>query len=132
MTNLNIERFDPSIVGPASPTYSQVVVANGVAYLAGQAALDGDDQVVHPGDAYGQTIYALERVRLILEELGADLSRVVSATVFLTSDANFSDYNRAWLEVFAEYRPARATMIAGLVLPGCLVEIIATAVLPAT
>ena len=129
MPQSHITLYDPQIVGAPARTFSQVAVSHGIAFLAGQAALDENDQVVAPGDTYGQTVYALNRARLILEELGTGLDHVVSATVFITPEADFNAYNSAWIDSFAGHRPARATMIAGLVLPGCLVEIILTAAL---
>lgn len=129
MTASHIALHDPQIVGAPGRTFSQVAVSHGIAFLAGQAALDENDQVVAAGDTYGQTAHALKRARQILEELGAGLDHVVSATVFITPDADFNAYNAAWIDSFAGHRPARATMIANLVIPGCLVEILLTAAL---
>ena len=43
---------------------------------------------------------------------------------FITDRANYAEYDAAFAEVFGEHRPARATVIADLVDPSFLVEIV--------
>lgn len=129
MSTNTVQRVDPPELGPPVPSYSQANIVNGFVFLAGQAALDENDEIVGEGDTYRQTQYALERAKRLLEEVGSDLEHVVSAQVFITPEAQFAEYNRAWLKGFGDIRPGRATMISGLVVPGCLVEIILTAAL---
>lgn len=129
MNNNIVKRLDPAGFGPASPAYSQANIVNGLVFLAGQAALDESDQIVGTGDTYAQTQYALARTKRLLESVGSDLEHVVSAQVFITPDADFADFNRAWKEVFGTIRPARTTAISGLVLEGCLVELVFIAAL---
>jgi len=127
MNQDHIQRVDPDELGPASPAYAQANVVNGLIFLAGQAALDEHDRVVGENDTYAQTSYALGRVERLLSHVGSDLAHVVSAQVFITPDADFAEFNRAWKETFASIRPSRTTAVAGLVLQGCLVEIVITA-----
>ena len=65
----------------------------------------------------------------MLAEVGADLTNIVTATVFLTDVADFAAYNEVWVAAFGDHRPARATVRADLMGPGLLVEVQATAVL---
>ena len=126
----NVKVLNPAQLGPAIAPYSQAAIANGFIYIAGQVALDPNNQVVAPDDAKAQTTYALGRIRAILSEVGATLDDIVSATVFITSLDHFGPFNEAWAAEFGEHRPARATVVAGLLLPGLVVEIQAVAVLP--
>lgn len=126
---MSVTRIDPEGFGPASPSYSQANIVGDLVFLAGQAALDEQDRIVGAGDTYRQTQYTLERTRRLLESVGSDLEHVVSAQVFLTPEADFAEFNRAWKEVFGTIRPGRTSAIAGLVLDGCLVEIIFIAAL---
>jgi 2-iminobutanoate/2-iminopropanoate deaminase len=121
--------YNPSSLGPAIAPYSQAVVANGFAYLAGQVGLDKDNNVVAPGDIREQTRVAIERIRTILAEFDAELTDIVSATVYITGLEHFAGFNEAWGEAFGDHRPARATVVAGLLLPGLVVEIQAVAAL---
>lgn len=119
--------YNPSTLGPAIAPYSQAVVANGFAYLAGQVGLDKDNNVVAPGDVREQTRVSIDRIRTILAEFGAELTDVVSATVFITDLEDFAAFNEAWGKEFGDHRPARACVVAGLLLPGLVVEIQAVA-----
>ena len=119
--------YNPSTLGPAIAPYSQAVVANGFAYLAGQVGLDKDNNVVAPGDVREQTRVSIDRIRTILAEFGAELTDVVSATVFITDLEDFAAFNEAWAKEFGDHRPARACVVAGLLLPGLVVEIQAVA-----
>jgi 2-iminobutanoate/2-iminopropanoate deaminase len=125
----DLKIYNPSSLGPAIAPYSQAVVANGFAYLAGQVALDRENKVVAPGDVKEQTRVAIERIRTILAEFDAGLTDIVSATVFITELDDFAAFNEAWAEAFENHRPARATVVAGLLMPGLVVEIQAVAAL---
>ncbi|MGY1917145.1 RidA family protein [Blastococcus sp. SYSU DS0973] len=121
--------YNPSSLGPAIAPYSQAVVANGFAYLAGQVGLDKDNNVVAPGDIREQTRVTIDRIKTILAEFDAELTDIVSATVFITDLDVFAGFNEAWGEAFGDHRPARATVVAGLLMPGLVVEIQAVAAL---
>lgn len=129
MSSSTVHRLDPVELGPPSPSYSQANIAGGFVFLAGQAALDEQDRVIAPGDTYRQTRVALERTERLLKHAGSDLEHVVSAQVFITPEADFDDFNRAWKEVFGAIRPGRTTAVTGLVIEGCLVEFVFTAAL---
>ena len=123
MSNTGITTVSPAQLGPAIAPYSQAAVANGFVYVAGQVALDPDNNVVAPNDIREQTRYAIERIRTILRECGSSLEHVVSATVYISNLADFKGFNEAWAGEFGAHQPARATVVAGLLLPGLVVEI---------
>jgi 2-iminobutanoate/2-iminopropanoate deaminase len=124
----NVTQINPDRLGPAIAPYSQATVAGNTVFIAGQVALDDDNHVIAPGDALTQTRVALNRIEVILDEVGASLSDIASATVFITSTEHFASVNQAWTERFGDHRPARATVIVGLLIEGLVVEIQATAV----
>lgn len=126
----SVRTLNPATLGPALFPYSQAAVANGFVFVAGQVALDDVNNVVAPGDAYAQTKVALDRVRVILAEVDATLDSVVTATVFVTGLEHLDGFNRAWAEEFGGHRPARATVVAGLLLDGLVVEVQVTAAAP--
>ena len=126
----NVETYNPSTLGPALFPYSQAAVAAGLIFIAGQVALDEANNVVAPGDAYEQTKYTLGRITKILAEKGATLEDLVQTTVFVTDLAHLSEYNRAWSELFPNHKPTRATLVAGLLIDGLVVEVTGIAALP--
>ncbi len=86
-----------------------------------------------PGTTEAQTRSTLAKLGAVLKAEGLGYGDVVKATVFLVADPakgdmDFAGMNAAWSEVFGSptqpNKPARSTVeIAGLVLPGALVEI---------
>lgn len=103
---------------------SQSVVANGIAWLAGQV---GDPS----HDVAQQTQDCLDKIDALLADLGADKTRIVSAQIWMADMANdFATMNAVWDKwVAAGHAPARATGEARLATPEHLVEIIVTAAL---
>ena len=126
----NVETFNPSSLGPALFPYSQGAVAGGLIFVAGQVALDEQNNVVAPGDPYEQTKYTLGRVQKVLAEKGATLEDIAQTTVYVTDLAHLAGYNKAWSEIFPGHRPTRATLVAGLLIEGLVVEVTAIAALP--
>jgi len=124
----DLQFIDPAVFGPSTLPFSQGVRAGNLLFLAGQAAMDEQGQIVGPGDVREQTRYTLGRMRTVLQEAGGDLSNVVTATTFLTDLDNFAAYNEAWVAEFGDHRPARATVRADLLFD-LLVEVQAIAVL---
>ncbi|MFT6696049.1 MAG: enamine deaminase RidA (YjgF/YER057c/UK114 family) [Paracoccaceae bacterium] len=116
-TNMSITHINPS------ERMSQATVHNGVAYLAGQIAVDA------PGaSAEAQTRNILARIDALLAEVGSDKSRMLSATIYLADIGEFGEMNAvwdAWVEGMAP--PARATVEAKLATPDYIVEIVVVA-----
>ena len=115
----------------ASARYSEAVVARGsggggTIHLAGQVATD--DALA---DCATQTRSVLAQVDALLARAGSDKSRLLSATVYLTSLEHFAAMN----EVYAKWlpagcAPARATVgNVTLANPKWLVEIVVVAAL---
>jgi 2-iminobutanoate/2-iminopropanoate deaminase len=124
----DFEFLHPAAFGPSGGPFSQGVRAGSLVFMAGQAAVDDDGNVIAPGDVREQTRVTLDRIAAVLAEAGGDLTDVVTATAWLTDLSNFAAYNEAWVEKFGDHRPARATVRADLVLDGMLVEVQAIAV----
>ncbi|MEI6108434.1 MAG: RidA family protein [Actinomycetes bacterium] len=124
-----VETFNPQSLGPAIMPYSNAAVANGFLFVAGQVALDPEANVVSPNDSYAQTKCIIDRIKVILAEKGATLDNIAQTTVFITDLKYLPDYNRAWTEEFPNHRPARATVVCGLLIEGLVVEVTAIAAL---
>lgn len=97
---------------------AEMVVCNGMIYLAGQVAADASQ------DASGQTKQVLAQIDKLLAEAGSDKSKIVSATIYLPSMGDFAAMNAAWEPWLAPGQaPARATVEAKLAGPQYKVEI---------
>jgi enamine deaminase RidA (YjgF/YER057c/UK114 family) len=97
---------------------SEMVVHNGTAYLAGQVAEDAKQDIT------GQVKQVLAQIDKLLAEVGSDKTKILSATIFLPSMADFPALNAVWETwVPAGHCPARATVEAKLAAPEYKVEI---------
>ncbi|CAO1667375.1 RidA family protein [Salinicola sp. NYA28a] len=105
-----------------TPIMHRIVEANGILFFGGIAA---DDMSL---DMAGQTRQVLEKLGTYLGEVGIDRSQVVSANVFVSDLALKQEMNAVWTEWFGDALPARATIGAGDLGAGTLIEIVVTAV----
>lgn len=104
------------------PRMSQAVVHNGIAYLAGQVAAEGESVAA-------QTDAVLQKVDALLTEVGSDKTKVLTAQIWVADiSTDFADMNAVWdAWVPTGHAPARWTGEAKLAKPGFRVEIIVTA-----
>lgn len=111
-----IERFD------TGPRLSEMVVHQGIAYLAGQVP-DTED-----ADITTQTREVLASIDALLARAGSDRTKILRAEIFLADLADFPGMNAVWDAWVPEgHAPARATVQAKLARPGWRVEIVVTA-----
>jgi enamine deaminase RidA (YjgF/YER057c/UK114 family) len=98
---------------------SQAVVCGGFAFLAGQVAVDA------PGESVAaQTTNILERIDALLDRVGSDRAKILSATIWLADMSTFQEMNAVWdAWVPSGEAPARATVEAKLAEPKYSVEI---------
>lgn len=100
------------------PRLSEAAIHNGVVYLAGQVA---DDTAL---DISGQTQQVLDAVDRLLAECGSDKTRILQATIFIKTMADFAAMNAVWDKwVVQGQTPPRATVESKLARPDYLVEI---------
>lgn len=103
---------------------SEIVVHNGIVYLAGEVP---DDTAK---DVTGQTEEVLAKIDKLLKQVGSDKTRLLSAQIFLRDMADFAGMNAAWEKWVAPgCTPARATIEAKLANAAYRVEIMCIAAL---
>ena len=107
----------------SGPRMSQIVVHGNTVYLAGQVAQEA------PGASVGeQTKDILQRIDQYLGEAGSDKSKILAATIWLTSMDTFAEMNEVWdAWVDPANPPARACVESRLAAPQFTVEIMVTA-----
>src|ERR1700722_6636655 len=82
------------------PTYSQAVRAAGLVFVSGTGPHDPATGKIVGGPIKEQTRQCLENVAAILEAAGTSLERVVSATVILLEETDFSGMNEELIKWF--------------------------------
>ncbi len=101
---------------------SEIVVHNGVAYLAGEVPDDTSKDIT------GQTEEVLSKIEKLHKQAGSDKTRMLSAQIFLPDMKDFAGMNVAWEKwVVPGHTPARATIEAKLANPAYKVEIMCIA-----
>ncbi|GAT72752.1 RidA family protein [Microbacterium hydrocarbonoxydans] len=128
--------MDITLTQPAglvvSPAFSHVAVVPPGAttiYVGGQNGVDESGAVVS-ADAGEQSLRALENARIALESAGAGLDDVISWTVLIHQQADLrAAYGAVASKLARDGAPplVTAAVVAGLGVPGALIEISAVA-----
>jgi 2-iminobutanoate/2-iminopropanoate deaminase len=100
--------------------YSSAMIAGDFVFLSGQTPRDADRNVIG-NSIEEQTRATLANIERVLAAAGARPQDVVKVTAYLTDLTLFSRFNALYASWFAEHKPARTTVEAGL--QGVLVEI---------
>jgi len=117
----------------SSPAFSHVAVVPPGAttiYIGGQNAVDGDGTLVGGDDAAAQTTKVMENLATALAAAGAGIEDVVSVTVVLVEGVDVQAAYAAAVPALAAANPpplVSALLVAGLGVPGALVEVSAVA-----
>jgi 2-iminobutanoate/2-iminopropanoate deaminase len=119
--------ISPEVPEPAPRTWSNCLVVNGVAYVAGMTARGRDERVVE-ADEYEQTKIIFAKIRNLVEAAGGAMADVVKITIFVTDITQRGSVWRARTEVFTGDFPASTLVqVAALADPAVKVEIDAVA-----
>lgn len=127
----SIQRIRPQGL-VSSPAFSHVAIVPPGAttiYVGGQNAVDANGALVGVGDVAVQSVRALENARTALAAAGATLADVVQWTVLFVDGVDLAAGYGAVASELASDEPALVTaaLVAGLGVPGALVEIGAVA-----
>ena len=130
MTEAREELRVPGLAAPLSH-YADAVRAGDLLFVSGMPALDGDGELVGPGDVVAQFAQVLANLRAVLDAAGATPADVVKVSVFLTDVDDRPRINPLRQEFFGSARPASTLVeVSRLPVPGMLVEMEAVVQLP--
>ena len=116
----------PGTTTPIAP-FVPGTLADGVVYVSGTLPFDGDNNVVHVGDAAAQTRHVLETIKKVIETAGGTMADVAFNSIFITDWSNYAVVNQVYAEYFPGEKPARFCIQCGLVKPDALIEIASVA-----
>ena len=103
---------------------SSAVRVGDLVFLSGALGTKPGGGGLADGGIEGQTRQALENVKASATLAGVTMADIAKCSVFLTDVANFQAMNGVYREFFPTEPPARTTVaVAGLVVPGALIEI---------
>ncbi len=113
----------PDVPEPAPGTWSNCLVAGGVAYLAGMTARGAE-----LGDEYAQSTAIFTKIRHLVEAAGGTMADIVKVTIFVTDISQREKVWQARREFFTGNFPTSTLVqVAALADPSLKVEINAVA-----
>jgi len=133
---VNIENLQPA--GWKAPKgYANGLVVTGASklvFVAGQIAWNADQKLVGAGDMAAQFAQVLRNVVAVVRAAGGEPRHIVRMTCYVTDKqlylASTREIGAHWREILGKHFPAMALVqVAGLLEPGALIEIEATAAL---
>jgi enamine deaminase RidA (YjgF/YER057c/UK114 family) len=126
--SLRIQRvISPQVPEPAPQTWSNCLVVNGIAYVAGMIARGSDGKIL-AGDEYDQAKLIFAKIASLLQAAGGSMADVVKVSIFVTDITQREKVWRARREVFTGDFPASTLVqVAALAEPAVKVEIEAIA-----
>jgi enamine deaminase RidA (YjgF/YER057c/UK114 family) len=118
-----VRAISPEVSEPPAGTWSNCLVVNGIAYLAGMTAR-GSTEV----DEYTQAKAIFTKIRHLVEVAGGSMADIVKVTIFVTDISQREKVWQARREFFTGNFPASTLVqVAALADPSLKVEIEAVA-----
>ena len=114
----------PAAIGP----YSQAIKSGNMIFTSGQIGINPQTGNIEGKTAAQQIKQAIENLKAILTEGGAELSDVVKTTVFIKDMNDFGEINSVYESYFSENPPARSCVEVARLPKDALVEIEAVAI----
>jgi len=105
--------FTDKGVLPGGP-YSQAIVLNGVAYIAGQGSFIRGTSTFKPGTFREQAELTFQNIGVLLVACGTSFAHVAKVGIYLTDLKYFGELNEVYKQFFKAPYPARTTVQAGL------------------
>jgi enamine deaminase RidA (YjgF/YER057c/UK114 family) len=103
------------------------IASGSVVYTSGLTARDPDGKLVAPGEMRPQVEKVVANCKDVLAAAGADLSRILKLSIFVTSIPEFMANNGALQELMACSPSSTLVEVSALQEPGMVVELEAIA-----
>jgi enamine deaminase RidA (YjgF/YER057c/UK114 family) len=118
------ERIETGLPQTSAPS-NWAIRADNTLYTVHWACLP--DGTCSPGDIQEQTRITLENLKRALAAAGGTMADVTQIQVYITDRSNFQGMNEVYRTFFEEPYPNRATIVAGIMVRGGLIEVVAQA-----
>ena len=114
------------VASPKAPeaigAYSQAIVAGDFVFVSGNLPINPATGKM-PEDIKEQAKQALDNIKVVLEEAGTGMNKVVKATIFLADITDFAAVNEIYSTYFTAPYPARSCVAVRDIPRGAKVEI---------
>ena len=121
---------------PLPTTFSQGWKVGDLVFTGGQVSQTPEGTALHPYDIEAQIEEVFKNIRMVLQEVGADLADIVKLNTYWVHDGDDqAEFYKHMTEIRHRYLAdpgpaATAVRVAGLAVDGLLIEIEAIAVVP--
>ena len=96
----------PKVKEPAPKLWSNCLVCDGIAYIAGLTSRNADGVTIDGKNEYEQTKIIFEKHKALIEAAGGKMSDFTKLTIFVTRIQNNTEVWKARAEFFKGYFPA--------------------------
>jgi len=103
------ENFNTPKAPRMSQAFPQAVIAEKFIFISGTPGYDLNTGKVVSDNFEDQTRQSFQNIKIILQEAGSSLNKVVKTTIFMVAGNDFSIINKVYAEFFPENPPARST-----------------------
>jgi 2-iminobutanoate/2-iminopropanoate deaminase len=104
----NRKNINSTSVPRMTEIFPQAVIAGNFVFVSGTPGFDPATGGLSESFEV-QARQAFRNIKMILEEAGTSMDRVVKTTVFMVSGNDFNILNKVYEEAFPEQAPARST-----------------------
>ena len=126
--SINNDRF-PEPIGAYSNGLIVPIADKNIVLLTGQIALNSDGSVAYYNDAGAQTEYIFNNIRILLNEVGADIYDIVRVVIYVTDMNDFKSVSSIRNRYLEKVKPVSTLVeVSKLSVEGCKVEIEVTAI----
>jgi len=101
--------FNTTKVARMTQVFPQAVIAGDFIFLSGITGLEVASGKVISDNFEDQTRHCFQNIKIILEEAGSSMEKIVKTTIFMVTGNDFSVVNKVYAEVFPGEAPARST-----------------------
>ncbi len=115
--------FDTDKAAELGGPYSQAVIHNGLVYVSGQVSIDPATSQVVIGTIEEETAVTMANLRIILEECGSSLAKLLQVRAYLADIKDYGRFNEVYRRYFPASPPARSCIQAAKIPFGLRVEI---------
>ena len=114
----------PKVKEPAPKLWSNCLVCDGIAYIAGLTSRNADGVTIDGKNEYEQTKIIFEKHKALIEAAGGKMSDFTKLTIFVTRIQHNTEVWKARAEFFKGNFPASSLIeVSKLAAPNIFVEI---------
>ncbi|RNL54226.1 RidA family protein [Pedobacter jejuensis] len=102
------QNFNTTKVPRTTEVFPQAVIAGNLIYVSGTTGINPNTSSLS-SSFEEQAVQAFKNIKIILEEAGSSMDKILKTTVFMVTGNEFSVLNKVYKDVFPHNAPARST-----------------------